>query len=174
MAMQGVVDAHPVNGEKLLLTELTVCKHLLTLVAYLDVEDAIAEALAQCVEHLSENLAALFDVGRIDSFAEQSAVHEEIRRQPRCAVAHDSQQVSHHLSAIVFGNHHIRLLTGCLPRQSEELRTVEEVRVIEWRQLFFAGDDVGFQLVHSAKLRNNYHRPIDNRFFFVILHQIII
>ena len=40
--VKGVVDAHPVNGEELLLAELLVAEHLLTEIAHLNIQDATA------------------------------------------------------------------------------------------------------------------------------------
>ena len=71
-------------------------------------------------------------------------MHKEIRWKPRRSVAHDGQHVSHNLSVAVFGNHHVGLLTRRLPRQPEELTAVEEVGVVERRQLLFTGNDIGF------------------------------
>ena len=151
--VQRVVYAHPVDREELLLAELAVAKHLLALIAHFDVEHAVAEPLPQRVEHLSEDLATLFNVRVIDTFAKQSAVHEEVGWNPRCAVANDGQHVSHNLSRATLGNHHVGFLTRRLARQSEKLRTMKEVIVVECRQFPFMSDDIGFQLVHGAKIR---------------------
>ena len=69
-AVQRVVDAHPMDGEELLLAQLAVGKHLLALVAHLDVEYALAESLAQRTQHFAEHLAALLNLRGVDTFTQ--------------------------------------------------------------------------------------------------------
>lgn len=129
------MDAHPVYWEELLLLQLLVARHFLTQVTHLDIHRAVADRLCQRLEHQAEELVArILVVAVVHAFTKHSAMDEQWEEER--AVADDAQKVANHLATLVFDNHHIWLLTRCLPRQFEESRAVEVVRFIEHRQFF--------------------------------------
>ena len=54
MAVQRVVNAHPVDREETLLAEAPVTEHLLAQMAHLDVEHPVLQLARQGCEHQSE------------------------------------------------------------------------------------------------------------------------
>ena len=94
MAVKGVVDAHPVDREEMLLAELPVAKHLLAEVTNFQIEHAAAQTVADGLQHQGKQVAAVGTLGRVGALAQDAAMHEEIGREPRSAITNDGQQLS--------------------------------------------------------------------------------
>ena len=77
VTVQRVVNAHPVDGEKLSLPQFLVSEHLLAQVTDFDVEHAIAQPVSQGFHHHAEQLVVRIAVVgvAIDTFAKDSAMH---------------------------------------------------------------------------------------------------
>jgi hypothetical protein len=86
-AVEGVVDAHPVDGEIVVLAELLVAKHFLREIAKLDVKDFLVEFLSEGHNHLPEELVLTVGTFCIDTVAQYTALDEHEGRQEGCAVS---------------------------------------------------------------------------------------
>ena len=157
MTMQRVVDAHPVDRKELPLLQFAVAEHLMTEVTDFDVEHTVAQLAAQGVEHHAEKLIvgiALMGIG-VDTLAQHPAMHIYIRWEPRRAIPDDTQHVSHHLTVGRLYHYHVRTLAWGLLGYLKQLPALEEVLIVQRRQLFGSSDDTDFWLIHGAKIQNN-------------------
>ena len=112
-AVEGVVDAHPMDGEIAHLAELTIAEHLLAEVTHLDVERPLVQAAGYGTQHLIEQLVALILTFLVGTFAHNPAMHEEERREDGGTVSDQGQQLAQGLAGIVGTDCHIGLHPRC-------------------------------------------------------------
>ena len=143
----------------MLLFQLSIARHLLTQVTHLDIQGAFVEQSGERLEHLAEQLVArIILVVIIDTLAQHTTMDQQEWRKDKCTVAHDTQQMAYYSSLIVGDHHHIRLLTGSLSAYLEESAAVEEVGIVQLRQVFKFAVNGRRQLVHTAKIVKKNHK----------------
>ena len=135
LAVQGVVDAHPVDGEIVVVAEVAVAKHLLGEVTDFDVKSFGVQSLRQCCQHLPEKFVLFVVAFGIGTFAHHPAVHEDERGNEGGTVADRCQQLADHPSRFIGTDHHIGLHLGRGGTDEEQLAAVEEVAFLHLRQL---------------------------------------
>ena len=166
MAVQGVVDAHPVDGEILVLPELLVAEHLLRQVADFDVKSFLVQLLGEGSNHLTEKIVPAVGTFGIDAIAQDPTLDEEKRWEKGGAVTHICQQLAQHVAMIVGTDHHIWLHPGGSRTDVEQLSTMEEIAFLQHRHFVWPCVDMYLYSFHATNIRKESEKIVAALYFF--------
>lgn len=154
LAVQRVVNLHPLYGEVAVLAKRAVAKHLLGDVADFNVQAELAvQIMRQCRNQQVKQVGFFVFLG-IHPLAVDVGLGEQIGWHHASPAAQCGQQVGTHVAVFVGGHGHIRPHSRCLLNDGEQRPAVEEVGLIEQGQVLAVRDDMYFKVVHAAKIVN--------------------